>query len=93
MARIFTISFVYNDEMYNAVVVVRTTPLYMEYTLNHLDIGLLRLLPGNKIISPEPKKFLFPGATPYNSIVLMNSIIKAVSMHLQISTLPSEKNT
>lgn len=86
MARIFTISFIYQEEAYNVMVTVRTTPFYIEYILNNLDTELLLLLPGNKIISPAPKQFLFPNATAENSVVLMNTIIKAVAVHLQAIT-------
>ena len=65
------------------MVTVRTTPFYMEYTLTNLDTELLLLLPGNKIISPSPKNFLFPNASPQHSTELMNSIIKAVAQHMQ----------
>lgn len=83
MARIFTICFSYNDETYNSMVTVRSTPFYIEYTLNNLDADLITLLPGNKIISPTPKHFLFPNASSEYSSLLMNSIIKAVASHLQ----------
>ena len=82
MARIFNIYFNYNDTSHNAIVSVRTTPFYAEYTLNIVDESLLAYLPGNKIISPSPKHFVFPNATPENSVSLMNEIIKAVKNHL-----------
>lgn len=83
MARIFSISFFYENESYGTMVTVRTTPFYMEYTLNNLDPDLLRRLPGNKIISLSSKKYIFPNATAEHSEVLMNVIIKAVAGHLQ----------
>lgn len=83
MARLFTINFTYNDASFTTMVTVRTTPFYMEYTLSHLDAALLLLLPGNKIISPSPKNFLFPNAAPEHSTELMNSIIKEVALHMQ----------
>ena len=82
MARIFTVSFSFDNEVYNTMVTVQTTPLYVKYTLTNLDADLLSLLPGNKIISPAPRQFVFPNATFQNSSVLMNSIIKAMSVHL-----------
>ena len=82
MARIFTINFIYNEESYNTIVTVKTTPYYREYTLNNLDFELLMQLPGNKIISPSPKNFFFPHSTAENSPMLMDTIIKAVSGHL-----------
>ena len=86
MARIFSISFVYNDTSYSTMVTVRTTPFYIEYTLSNLSADLLRLLPGNKIISPSHRQFLFPNAKAENSAALMTVLIKAVEEHLQAVT-------
>ncbi|MDQ3279248.1 MAG: hypothetical protein M3Q06_13045 [Bacteroidota bacterium] len=83
MARIFTISFSFLGLTYNTVVSVRTTPFYQEYTLSNLEADVLLLLPGNKIISPSTRQFLFPNAGPAHSKELMNAIISAVMMHLQ----------
>ena len=83
MARLFTISFAYNNEHHNSLVTVKTTPYYKEYTLSNLDKELLRQLPGNKIISTSSKSFLFPNATASHSSELMNTITSAVSRHLQ----------
>lgn len=65
------------------MVTVRTTPFFIEYVLSGLEANLLLLLPGNTIISPSPKQFHFSNATPENSKVLMNILIKAVEEHLQ----------
>lgn len=83
MARIFTIQFSHEDETYNTMVSVKTTPLFIEYTLVNLDFELLSLLPGNTIISTSPKTLLFANAKDGDSTALMNTIIKAVSRHLQ----------
>ncbi len=83
MARLFTISFEYNNDQYNLLVTVKTTPYYMEYTLANLTDELQALLPGNKLISPSPKAFIFPNATAAHSRSLMNAISQAVSQHLQ----------
>lgn len=83
MARMFTISFTYNNQQYNALVTVQTTALFHEYTLCNLDAALLSLLPGNKIISASPQQFDFLHASEKNSQSLMSSIIKAVTVHLQ----------
>ena len=83
MARVFNIYFAYNNQTHNAVVSVRTTPFFTEYTLNNFSEELLELLPGNKIISKGPDHFVFPNATSENSTTLMNEIIRAVSEHLQ----------
>ena len=68
--------------MYNAVVSVRSTPFHTEYTLNNFDDELLELLPGNKILSKSPDHFVFQDASSENSILLMNSIIRAVAEHM-----------
>jgi len=82
MARIFNIYFVYDGLMYNAVVSVRSTAFFTEYTLNNFNEDLLELLPGNKILSRSPGQFVFQNASPKNSTELMSSIIKAVSEHM-----------
>ena len=82
MARIFNIYFRYNDIMYNAVVSVRSTPFFVEYTLNNLGEDLVPLLPGNKIVSREPQEFIFQDVSSGHSAELMNAIIRAVSEHL-----------
>ena len=82
MARIFNIYFLFNDTMHSAVVSVRTTPFFTEYTLNSCNEDLLQLLPGNKIVSKSNGQFIFQNTTPENSIVLMNAIIKAIAEHM-----------
>jgi 2-keto-3-deoxy-galactonokinase len=83
MARIFNIYFSYNNEMHNAVVSVRTTPFFTEYSLSSFNEELLGLLPGTKIISKSRDSFIFQNATPDNSNELMEEIIRAVAEHLQ----------
>jgi hypothetical protein len=82
MARIFNIYFAFDDLMYNAVVSVRSTPFFTEYTLNNFNEDLLELLPSTKILSYGPGHFVFQDATSENSTPLMNAIIKAVSEHM-----------
>jgi len=82
MARIFNIYFSYNEKSYSAVVSVRKTAFFTEYSLNNFDETLLKLLPGNKIISRTPEHFIFQNPTPDCSLSLMDAIIKAVSEHL-----------
>jgi hypothetical protein len=88
MARIFTISFTHNDTSFHTMVAVKTTPFYIEYTLADLDEELALLLPGNKIISPSFRSFIFPNAQPHHSGELMGAIIKAVRIHLQAVNNP-----
>ena len=82
MARIFTISFYYDNNSYNAVVSVRNTPFYVEYTLTNFNEELLEKLPGNKIISKENGHYTFQNANSEHSEPLMKSIINAVAEHL-----------
>lgn len=82
MARIFNIYFVFDGLMHNAVVSVRSTPFFTEYTLNNFNDDLLELLPGNKIVSRSAGHFVFQNVSTDNSVELMNSIIKAVSEHM-----------
>lgn len=83
MARIFTIQFIYDEEPYNVLVSVKTTPFYIEYTLQNLEASLQHLLPGNKFIATSASTYLFPNATAAHSAALMNGIFKAVATHLQ----------
>jgi hypothetical protein len=82
MARIFTINFSYENNYYNAVVSVRITPFFVEYTLTNFNEDLLQKLPGNKIISKETGHYIFQNASAEHSEPLMKSIIKAVSEHM-----------
>jgi hypothetical protein len=68
--------------MYNAMVSVRTTAFFTEYTLN-FDDELMELLPGNKIISTSPEHFIFQHASSSELSPLMKEIIRAVSQHAQ----------
>jgi hypothetical protein len=69
--------------MHTAMVSVRNTPFFIEYTLD-FDETLMELLPGNKIISTSRDSFTFQHAT-VGSSPLMEEIIRAVSQHLQTS--------
>lgn len=82
MARIFNIYFNYNDSMRSAMVSVRTTPFFTEYTLD-FDEELMELLPGNKIISTSSDHFTFQHASSLEVTPLMREIIGAVSQHSQ----------
>ncbi len=82
MARIFTIYFEYKGAAYNAMVSVRPTPFFTEYTLNHFDDNLMRMLPGNKIIATPSGQFSFQNTPSIEGSQLMNEILKAVASHL-----------
>ena len=83
MGRIFNIYFAFEGMNYNAIVSVRSTPFFTEYTLNNFNEELLELLPGNKIVSRSPDQYVFQDASSENSTALMDAIIKAVSEHMQ----------
>jgi hypothetical protein len=82
MARIFNIYFAFDGLMHNAVVSVRSTPFFTEYTLNNFNEDLLELLPSTKILSHAPGHFVFQNASSENQTPLMDAIIKAVSEHM-----------
>ena len=81
MTRIFSISFVYDDIQYSALVDVRVDSCYTEYNISLLNTELSQYLPGNKIISSAPGQFAFLNADTGNEM-LMNQIIKAISDHI-----------
>ncbi len=83
MARVFNIYFSYKNTMRNAIVMVRKTPFFTEYTLN-FDEEVLQVLPGNKIISTSADHFIFQHATGNESSPLMKEILTAVSQHSHI---------
>jgi hypothetical protein len=68
---------------YNAMVSVRTTPFFMEYTITMLDESIAEQLPNNKIISTSKDSFVFSDSTSENSKELMEQILQAVSSHMQ----------
>jgi hypothetical protein len=81
MAQVFNIYFTYENLTRSAIVSVRKTPFFTEYTLNNFDEELLQLLPGNKIISRSRNDFIFQEEPGFSS-VLMTAIIKAVVVHV-----------
>jgi hypothetical protein len=83
MARVFNIYFSYKNAMHNAIVTVRTTPFFTEYTLN-FDEEILELLPGNKIISTSSNHYIFQHASSNECSPLMQEILTAVSQHTHI---------
>ena len=83
MARLFSIYFEYLGLPYSAMVSVRSTPFFNEYVLNHFDDSLIRMLPGNKIISTPSGNFIFQNADGMEYTPLMQTILRAVSTHLQ----------
>jgi len=85
MARIFNIYFPYGETTYHAMVSVRTTPFFTEYTLNNINDSIQEMLPGNVILSRGPEDFIFPHAGEEHSSDLMRAIIQAVSEHLHVS--------
>ena len=82
MVRIFNIYFNFGGQSHNAIVSVRTTPFFTEYSLNNIREDLTELLPGNKILSNGKDHFVFQHVAPHHSQALMNAIIKAVSEHV-----------
>lgn len=83
MARIFSIHFLHTGTTYNAMVSVRTTPFFTEYSINMLDDDIADQLPNNKIISTSKNNFVFSDSTQENNVALMNNILTAVADHMQ----------
>jgi hypothetical protein len=84
MARIFSIQFLHQDLLQNAMVSMRTTPFFVEYTVSMLDEAIAGQLPNNKIISTSKNSFVFSDSTEANSPQLMQSLIQAIAGHVQI---------
>ena len=83
MARIFSINFTYENIPLTAMVAVRQTPFFLEYTLSMLPDEVMEQLPGNKIISTGPNQLIFANATMDETTDLMKDILNAVTYHLQ----------
>ena len=83
MARIFSIQFTYKNEVQNAMVSMRNTPFYAEYTVLMLDTSIAGLLPNNKIISTSKDNFAFSDSTKENVPALMQVILHAIIGHMQ----------
>ena len=87
MARIFSIHFDHEGMTHTAMVSVRTTPFYTEYSISMLDEELLQQLPGHKIVSTTPNQLTFLNTKAEDQSPLMVTILSAVSHHLQTSTV------
>ena len=87
MARIFSIQFNYEGIDHSAMVTVRDTPFFTEYSINMLDDELLQQLPGNKIISNSPSHLAFMNTQAKEVSPLMECILLAVANHLQTTTV------
>lgn len=83
MARIFSIQFDYEGILHSAMVTVRTTPFFTEYSINMLDDELMQQLPGNKIVSTATNQLAFMNTSPKEVSPLMECILTAVANHLQ----------
>ena len=82
MARIFNIYFTYDDVLHSAIVSVRNTPFFTEYSLGNLNTDLAMMLPGSKVISQLEGKMFFQNASDHHSMDLMNKIIRSIHEHL-----------
>ncbi len=91
MARIFSISFEYTDNVYNAIISVQKTPFYTEYHINMADERINDLLPTNKIVSTSPGHYAFSGISSTSHSPLMDEIITAVANHMHLHVSSSEQ--
>ena len=84
MARIFSINFLHDGIEHNAMVAVRTTPFFTEYSISMLDDTLVAQLPNNKILSTSKDHLTFLDSARENAPELMKDILQAVTHHLQM---------
>jgi hypothetical protein len=84
MARIFSIEFTYKDTVHHGMITVRDTPFHKEYKISLQEEILHDLLPSDKIISPEPDKFIFANTSPQTYSDLMKQILAAVAEHVHL---------
>jgi len=87
MARIFSIHFDYEGMAHSAMVSVRTTPFFTEYSISMLHEELMQQLPVNKIVSTAPNQLNFINTRADEHSPLMDTILTAVAHHLQTSTV------
>ena len=85
MARIFSINFTHDGYEHTAMVTVRTTPFFTEYSLMMEEV-LSEQLPGTKIISTPSNALVFANATFDETTPLMTELIHAVRLHIQMPT-------
>lgn len=85
MARLFSINFKYRGTIHNAMVTVKTKPLFTEYELSMLDEEVLHQLPDNRILSSSPAHFVFASHRSNASKDLMNEMIRSIADHMQIT--------
>jgi hypothetical protein len=81
MARIFSINFLFNGETETAMVTVRDTAFFTEYTLTMMNEDLEQALPGNRIIGNTSHKLFFEN-TGGETTALMAVILNAVEEHV-----------
>lgn len=79
MARIFTINFLYEGADQSAMVAVRTTPFFTEYTLSMITPEIMQQLPCDRVISTA-NHYRF-AETSETATELMEEILKAIASH------------
>ena len=82
MARIFSVGFMHKGVAHNAMISVRTSPFFTEYSIHIFDELLTALLPNNKVISTSENSFAFSDSTLENDPQLMDDILKAIAEHV-----------
>lgn len=83
MARIFSISFRYDEMERSAMISVRSTPFATEYTITMLHEELLEELPSKKILSTSNDHFVFVNHSLEEPTLLMKEIVRALADHVQ----------
>lgn len=83
MARIFSIDFMHEGNLCHAMVTVRDTPFYTEYSVQISDEEVAAQLPNNKIVSSYQDNYIFSDSTSQNSSALMEELIHAIAGHIR----------
>ena len=80
MARVFTINFTHKGQDRSAVIAVRPTPFYTEYSVSLFDEDIAHDLHSTTIVSSTNEKFRYLDCLQETE--LMQKIILGVSEHL-----------
>jgi hypothetical protein len=83
MARIFSIDFIHEGNLCHAMVTVRSTPFFTEYSVQISDEDVAAQLPNNKIVSSLKDSYVFSDSTSRNSAALMDELIHAIAGHIR----------
>lgn len=83
MARIFSIDFMHEGNQCHAMVAVRETPFFTEYSVQISEEEVAAQLPNNKIVSAYKGNLIFSDSTAQNSSALMDELLHAILGHIR----------